>query len=297
MSNASDFVIENGVLIKYVGPGGDVVVPENVTAIGFGAFKDSVNIVSVHLPDSIDIILSQAFWGCVNMTNIHLPKSMKLIESSAFCMCLKLKELELPAGITELKESMFRRCESLERIVIPSGVNKLYSGVFSGCSNLKEIKLPVSLESMGYGNAKPLDTRYGPFAFCENIRYIVAPAIKPSDFSDKQLKYAAILGYLHEKDAFTNPDVAEAYERYILSQRKTSLKIILENDLAEWITVMDKCGKITEANFEAEYFTPATEANAERCIEYLRGCEKSPAKQKKKKNLVQTNPKPLKSVP
>lgn len=30
MSNASDFIIENGVLIKYVGPGGDVVIPEGV---------------------------------------------------------------------------------------------------------------------------------------------------------------------------------------------------------------------------------------------------------------------------
>ena len=28
MSNASDFIIENGVLKKYVGPGGDVVIPE-----------------------------------------------------------------------------------------------------------------------------------------------------------------------------------------------------------------------------------------------------------------------------
>jgi hypothetical protein len=27
MSNASDFIVENGVLTKYVGPGGDVVIP------------------------------------------------------------------------------------------------------------------------------------------------------------------------------------------------------------------------------------------------------------------------------
>ena len=28
MSNASDFVIENGILKRYVGPGGDVIIPE-----------------------------------------------------------------------------------------------------------------------------------------------------------------------------------------------------------------------------------------------------------------------------
>ena len=31
----SDFQIVNGVLTKYTGPGGDVVVPEGVTSIGF----------------------------------------------------------------------------------------------------------------------------------------------------------------------------------------------------------------------------------------------------------------------
>ena len=39
MSNASDFIIENGVLKKYVGPGGDVTIPEGVTSIGDGALR------------------------------------------------------------------------------------------------------------------------------------------------------------------------------------------------------------------------------------------------------------------
>ena len=38
MSNASDFVIENGVLKKYKGPGGNVVIPEGVTSIERGVF-------------------------------------------------------------------------------------------------------------------------------------------------------------------------------------------------------------------------------------------------------------------
>lgn len=37
MHNASDFVIENGVLKKYISPGGDVVRPERVTCIGIYA--------------------------------------------------------------------------------------------------------------------------------------------------------------------------------------------------------------------------------------------------------------------
>lgn len=33
MSNTKDFVIENGILIKYIGAGGDVVIPIGVAEI------------------------------------------------------------------------------------------------------------------------------------------------------------------------------------------------------------------------------------------------------------------------
>ena len=39
MSSASDFIIIDGVLTKYTGPGGDVVIPAGVTSIGDSAFS------------------------------------------------------------------------------------------------------------------------------------------------------------------------------------------------------------------------------------------------------------------
>ena len=49
MSDRKDFVIEDGVLLKYTGPGGDVVPPNSVTSIG-----------------------EKRFFGCVDLT-IHAP--------------------------------------------------------------------------------------------------------------------------------------------------------------------------------------------------------------------------------
>ncbi len=40
MSNPGDFIIENGVLKKYTGPDGDVVIPEGVVEIGKDAFRE-----------------------------------------------------------------------------------------------------------------------------------------------------------------------------------------------------------------------------------------------------------------
>ena len=45
-----DFVIEHGVLTKYEGAGGGVVIPEGVTEIGRNAFYRCMSLKSVTIP-------------------------------------------------------------------------------------------------------------------------------------------------------------------------------------------------------------------------------------------------------
>ena len=52
----SDFRIKNGVLVKYVGNGGDVVSPDSVTAIGVKAFYDCHRLTRISIPDSVTSI-------------------------------------------------------------------------------------------------------------------------------------------------------------------------------------------------------------------------------------------------
>ena len=56
MSNPSDFIIENGVLKKYVGPGGDVVIPEGVTEIRGAAFEGCKTVSRVSIPSSVEFM-------------------------------------------------------------------------------------------------------------------------------------------------------------------------------------------------------------------------------------------------
>jgi hypothetical protein len=53
MENMQDFVIENGVLEKYKGPGGDVTIPEGVKEIGLWAFEVCANLTSVTIPEGV----------------------------------------------------------------------------------------------------------------------------------------------------------------------------------------------------------------------------------------------------
>ena len=95
MMNTSDFMIENGVLRRYNGPGGDVVIPEGVIAIGNFAFSDCTGLTSVTIPDGVREINSYACSGCTSLTSVTIPNSVKEIGYYAFSGCTSLTSVEV----------------------------------------------------------------------------------------------------------------------------------------------------------------------------------------------------------
>ena len=76
MGNKQDFVIEKGVLTKYTGPGGDVIILEGVTKIGELAFSHCTNLTSVTIPESVTEIGEMAFHYCTNLTSVTIPEGV-----------------------------------------------------------------------------------------------------------------------------------------------------------------------------------------------------------------------------
>ena len=69
-NNNPQFLIEEGVLKKYNGPGGEVSVPAGVTAIGSKAFMECDSLTRVKLPEGVTSVGEQAFMYCQNLRSM-----------------------------------------------------------------------------------------------------------------------------------------------------------------------------------------------------------------------------------
>lgn len=80
MSGNSDFVIENGVLKEYNGPGGEVTVPIGVRSLSHRIFADRKDLTLVRIPEEVETIGSSAFRNCTSLKTVALPASVTAIE-------------------------------------------------------------------------------------------------------------------------------------------------------------------------------------------------------------------------
>lgn len=115
---------------KYIGNGGDVIIPEGVVTIGRSAFESKSNVKSVTFPTSLVTLDYGAFWGCYNLRKISLPYGVKNIESYAFYNCSSLEDFDLPESVETISAYAFQLCGKLTKMVIPAGTKKIAGGLF-----------------------------------------------------------------------------------------------------------------------------------------------------------------------
>ena len=186
MPNMKDFVIENGVLEEYKGRDSNVVIPDSVTRIGYGAFRRTYSLTSVTIPDSVISIGDYAFEECWDMTSVTIPDSVTSIGKNAFCSCRSLNtvyaqslqgwlsiqftdyhsnpcsnvgdlyfggelgaNITIPDNVTSISKMAFLGCRSLTSVTIPDSVTSIGEMAFSGCTNLTSITVPDSVTSIG----------------------------------------------------------------------------------------------------------------------------------------------------
>ena len=134
MSKPNDFVIENGVLTKYVGSGGDVVIPQGIVQIDAFAFSGA-SVSTLVLPDTLEIIGSYAFSGQTKLKEVVIPHSVKTICTHAFADCESLEQVVFGNCIEGIWDCAFRGC-ALTSITIPASVKKIGKDAFLRCNHI-----------------------------------------------------------------------------------------------------------------------------------------------------------------
>ena len=174
MSNPNDFVIENGVLLKYTGKEDDVIIPSGVCEIGASAFEGCNKIKSVIVPEGVKVIGDHAFNKCTQLQSVSLPTSLEFVCNAAFNVCRELRNLQFPKNTRfEMMDNVTSDCWYLDCLIFP--------------------------ESAQY------DARYEvePFQLygCNHIACLVCPDFPIEEIVSKQ-RVAAIQGYIRFTDHY-----------------------------------------------------------------------------------------------
>lgn len=135
------FVVINGILVDATRAEGDVVIPDGVRKISYGAFTPKQG---------------ENTW----LTCVTIPESVESVYGSTFEDCTALEQVQLSGGLKKLGSSMFRNCKALKNIVIPDGVTDIGMFAFRGCENLESVTVPDSVTDTGY---------YSCFNDCEKV--------------------------------------------------------------------------------------------------------------------------------
>ena len=204
MNNASDFIIEKGVLISYSGSDKDVIVPSRVKEIGMQAFYNNKKLTSVILPDGVTKI---GFW--------------------AFKGCSKLERVEIPCSVSDISLSAFEGCKSLVFANIPNYAVKISNSVFTGCKNLKmEYCSPSVFMALPQQNKREMVWRY---------------LKSPSEFSPEAAE--APIGYIKRNKKSIGEDLAKCTEPAAMMTFFSIIDKITLDDIDRYLSIAEKRGK------------------------------------------------------
>ena len=126
----------------------DLVIPNNVTAIGSRAFSGCSNLSSVMIPNCVTSIGLCAFEDCTGLSTITIPNSVTSIGGAAFWNCTGLTSVFLQEGLAIIENQVFQKCKSLSTIIIPNSVKSIGRWAFLYCSNLKTITIGEGVETI-----------------------------------------------------------------------------------------------------------------------------------------------------
>ena len=248
--SSSDFLIEDGVLVMYHGPGGAVVIPESVTEIGGFAFRGCTALIALTIPASLERIDGHAFHGCMNLERVEIAPGnrrfrvedglMIYVDGETVVFPLgRPANLVIPGDVTKIGKNAFQGCTSLTGVIFPEGLTGIGCFAFACCTGLTGVTIPAGVKNIGlyaFSGCTKLEQitllgqpEIGQEAFPDEVTVIEAQQLPLSAFLLPAHQRAAIRGFALRYTS--GAELSEGYRadciRYINEQRNTLYPVAL----------------------------------------------------------------------
>lgn len=101
-----EFVVIDGVLIRYNGDNTEIEIPEGVQTIEDHMFYATA-ITSVKCPSTLRLIQNYCFAHCSKLLDVKLNEGLETIEYNAFYRCKKLENINKPSTLISIGDDAF----------------------------------------------------------------------------------------------------------------------------------------------------------------------------------------------
>ncbi|MFA5283088.1 MAG: leucine-rich repeat domain-containing protein [Bacilli bacterium] len=191
-----------------------LLIPNEVTSIGAGAFHSNRKLSSIVFPSSLSSIGGNAFYGCSALTSIDLPSNLSSINQNPFAECIHLSSITVDvtnASFKAVDNVIFNKSDTSlicypagktsENYVIPNSIVTLSARAFEGSRYLEYVIIPASVTTIG-NNC---------FASCSNALIFFESTTLPSSLGS-YWNYPAIPYYLYSEN---QPSQTNVYWHYV----------------------------------------------------------------------------------
>jgi len=139
--NIRDFVIQDNVLIEYIGESEHIVIPDNVTSIGGSMPFVTSNVISITIPASVTSIDE---WAFMRLYPIWMTRSLESIIVDEMNLYFSSEDGVL---FNKDKTVLLRYPENKKdtSFVIPFGVTSINGLAFTGNNHLTSVTIPSSV--------------------------------------------------------------------------------------------------------------------------------------------------------
>ena len=143
-----------GMIIKYNGAGGNVIIPGKlgnltVTAVSGGVFLDNKTVTAITIPDTVVEIGVKAFSGTA-ITTLNIESENISIMAEAFANCESLKSVTFTKDVGCIGAHAFAGCSSLDALALSGDVSVLGAYAFTETA-VKSFKVPESVTDVPMG--------------------------------------------------------------------------------------------------------------------------------------------------